>query len=84
MDHEVGSALAKILEKQGIEFVLNTKVTHIEKQGNGLTVHLQNKEGNSQTSISADKVLSCAGRKPNTNGLSLQALKITTTVVCQN
>jgi dihydrolipoamide dehydrogenase len=73
MDHELGSALHKELEKQGVTFRLNTKVEKVEKQSDRLDVHVapSNGEGSTET-ISCDVVLVSVGRRPYTQDLGLE------------
>ncbi|MFO1519662.1 MAG: dihydrolipoyl dehydrogenase [bacterium] len=70
MDVEVGKAFQRILQKQGMEFLLATKVQKAEVKKGGVEVSLKDAAGK-DSSLSADKVLVAVGRKPNTNGLGL-------------
>jgi dihydrolipoamide dehydrogenase len=69
IDLEVASAFQKILEKQGLEFHLSTKVESAEL---GQTVQLKTSKGQ----IEAEAVLVAVGRRPNTEGLQLQNIGI--------
>lgn len=77
MDLEVGQALYKDLQKQGMTFKLNTKVTGVEKTKGGLKVSCAGVQGDSKgETIECDVVLSCAGRKPYTDGLNLDKIGV--------
>ena len=72
IDADIAKRLRKVMEKQGITFNMQCAVKRIE---NG-TVVFTNKKGQDE-SIEADVVLTATGRKPNTEGLNLEALGIT-------
>lgn len=71
-DLEISSALQKILEKQGMKFILSTKVVDAEIKPDSVKLKLEGKE----TSIEGDKVLVAVGRKAFTDGLGLDLLGI--------
>jgi len=75
MDLEISKEFYKILIKQGIKFNLKTKVDQIIKQKNSVKVIASTKNGNSKE-FNCDVVLISVGRKPNSNGLNLEKLKI--------
>ncbi len=72
IDADIAKRLRKVMEKQGITFNMQCAVKRIE---NG-TVVFTNKKGQDE-SVEADVVLIATGRKPNTEGLNLEALGIT-------
>jgi dihydrolipoamide dehydrogenase len=71
MDGEVRKEANKIFKKQGIEFKLSTKVTKVERVGNGATLTVEPAAGGAAETIAADVVLVSIGRRPNTDGLAL-------------
>lgn len=73
MDGEVAKQFQRILQKQGFNFKLGTKVTGIEKTGDGLVVTMEPAKGGDAVTINADAVLVAIGRKPFTEGLGLDA-----------
>ena len=75
MDKETSSEFMKILKKQGIKFNMQNKVETIKKNASGATVTTIDKEGN-KNNFDCDVVLISVGRKPNTNGLNLEAVEI--------
>ena len=76
MDKEVGTALHKSLAKQGIEFMLGTKVNGVKESGNTLTLDLENVADKSKSTLACDKLLVSAGRKPYTNNLGLKEVGV--------
>ncbi len=76
MDLEVGKALHKELQKQGIDFKLLTKVTTVKKSKSGLSVSVEPAAGGKVETLKCDVLLSCAGRKPYTDGLGLKTVGI--------
>ncbi|KAA3674777.1 dihydrolipoamide dehydrogenase [Paragonimus westermani] len=76
IDMEVSKALQRILAKQGLNFMLNTKVTTATKSGDFITVNVEGvKDGKSQT-LQCDTLLVCIGRRPYTAGLDLEKVGI--------
>jgi dihydrolipoamide dehydrogenase len=74
MDAEIAALLHKILEKQGLEFHLETKVTRATARGNQVVVEAETKSKAVQ--FEADRVLVAVGRRPLTAGLGLEELGI--------
>jgi len=75
MDREISLEFMKILKKQGIKFHMQHKVEKIQKNTNGAIVTTTDKEGNKKD-FDCDVVLISVGRKPNTEGLNIQAAGI--------
>ena len=72
MDKEISNEFMKILKKQGIKFNMQNKVESIKKNNSGAVVTTIDKDGN-KNNFECDVVLISVGRKPNTNGLNLEA-----------
>lgn len=72
MDDEVAKNFQRILKKQGIDFKLSSKVTGVEKAGNGAEVTIEPAEGGDSETIKTDVVLAAIGRIPFTEGLGLE------------
>ena len=65
MDSEVARQFQRMLQKQGMEFRLSTKVTGIEKQGDGtLRARLEPVAGGDMALLEADIALVAIGRRP--------------------
>lgn len=71
MDSEIATEAKKILEKQGLEFRLGTKVTAAKAKGKGAVVETEGGEP-----IECDKVLLAVGRVPNIEGLGLDKIGV--------
>jgi len=77
-DGEVRKESNKILKKQGLEFKLSTKVTGVAVKGGKATLTVEPAAGGAAETIEADTVLVSIGRKPNTDGLALDAAGLAT------
>lgn len=71
-DAEIAARFQKILEKQGFAFRLASKVTKIDKTGDGLAISFASTKEGGGTSIAADAALIATGRVPFTSGLGLE------------
>jgi dihydrolipoamide dehydrogenase len=74
MDREICDNFLKILKKQGMKFHLSTKVLDVKKKSDGATVFVEN--NGQKMEMTGDIVLMSVGRKPNTDGLNLEAAGI--------
>jgi dihydrolipoamide dehydrogenase len=73
LDLEIAQEAKKLFERQGLEFRLGTRVTKATVTGKEVRIDCDGAE-----SISADRVLVAVGRKPNADGLGLDAVGIKT------
>jgi len=71
MDEEISKELVRILRKQGMEFLLSTKVTGATNNGNEVTVTAESKTGE-KIELKGDYCLVAVGRVPYTKGLDLE------------
>jgi dihydrolipoamide dehydrogenase len=78
MDGEVRKEAHKLFAKQGFEFRLSTKVTGVAVKGKKATLTLEPAAGGKSETLDADCVLVSIGRRPNTDGLNLEAIGLTT------
>jgi dihydrolipoamide dehydrogenase len=76
MDGEVRKEAGKIFKKQGFEIRTSTKVTKAEKTGQGVALTVEPAQGGEAQTIEADVVLVSIGRRPNVDGLNLEAAGI--------
>jgi dihydrolipoamide dehydrogenase len=76
MDMEISKSFQKILEKQGIDFKLSTKVTAVNKKNNGHIIVTEPAAGGASEQIDCDVVLMSIGRKPYTENLGLENVGI--------
>ncbi len=72
MDTELAKEAHKIFKKQGLAFELGSKVTGVKATKAGVSVQRDGADP-----VEADRVLVAVGRKPNTDGLGLEAIGIT-------
>ncbi|TLM67330.1 MAG: dihydrolipoyl dehydrogenase [Deltaproteobacteria bacterium] len=73
-DQEVARTLVKSLEKQGMTILPGTRVTGADSSGNRVTLQL---EGKHPQTLTCDRILVAAGRRPCTEGLGLETVGIT-------
>ena len=76
MDGEVSKQFQRMLEKQGLTFHLGYKVAGVEKTKRSATVTVEPKDGGEAKIFEADVVLLAVGRKPNIEGLGLEAIGV--------
>ncbi|MBP01787.1 MAG: dihydrolipoyl dehydrogenase [Rhodospirillaceae bacterium] len=72
MDSEVSKNMKKILEKQGIEFKLSSKVLSAKASKAGVNLKVESVSSGNVESLKADILLLSIGRRPYTNSLGLQ------------
>lgn len=72
MDKECAVALHKSLQRQGVNFLLGTKLNAIDIKGKSPVVSVTTPDGKDEK-LECDKVLLSIGRKPCTEGLGLEA-----------
>ena len=75
-DSEVAKQFQRILEKQGIEFKLGTKVTAVDAKGKTATLTLEPAAGGKKEELKADVVLVAIGRRPHTDKLGLDKVGV--------
>jgi len=75
MDKEISTEFMKILIKQGIKFVLKTKVEKIIKSNKGVIVETFSQDGK-KNKFDADVVLISVGRKAYTKNLNLEKIGV--------
>jgi len=73
VDADIAKRLRKSLERQGIDFVMQAAVKGVERRDDGTRiVNYEDKKGRAGL-VEADAVLVATGRRPNTDGLRLEA-----------
>ncbi len=72
MDREISKQFQRILQKQGMKFMLGHKVTGVDTSGNRLKVGVEPAKGGEAETLDADVVLVAIGRRPYTEGLGLE------------
>uniref|UniRef100_A0A0K8TZ55 Dihydrolipoyl dehydrogenase n=1 Tax=Bactrocera latifrons TaxID=174628 RepID=A0A0K8TZ55_BACLA len=76
IDIEVSKTFQKVLTKQGLKFLLGTKVLAAQRSGSNVTVSVENAKSGEKQDISCDALLVSVGRRPYTEGLGLDAVGI--------
>ena len=74
MDMDIRKESAKIFKKQGMTLRLSTKVTGVTVKGSKATLTMEPSAGGDAETLEADCVLVSIGRRPNTEGLGLDAI----------
>ncbi|WP_353229574.1 dihydrolipoyl dehydrogenase [Novosphingobium sp.] len=77
MDGDVRKEAAKIFKKQGFDIKLGTKVTGVVANDGMATLTLEPAKGGTVETLEADVVLVAIGRRPNVDGLGLDAIGLT-------
>jgi len=75
-DGEVQKTFRRLLERQGMTFVMGAAVQGVDKGKSGATVRYKLRKDDSEASLEADVVLVATGRRPYTAGLGLEALGV--------
>src|ERR671912_2820527 len=76
MDADVGKQFQRILQKQGIQFKLSSRVTGVEVKDGSATVTVEPAAGGAAETLQADAVLVAVGRVPYTEGLGLEEVGV--------
>jgi dihydrolipoamide dehydrogenase len=79
MDKDVQKTLQRILKKQGLKFVMGAAVQSVSTTSSKAKVTYKLKKDDSEITLDADCVLVATGRRPFTDGLGLDALKLALT-----
>ncbi|XP_067928461.1 dihydrolipoyl dehydrogenase, mitochondrial-like [Watersipora subatra] len=74
IDMEVSKATQKILTKQGLKFMLNTKVTQAADKGGSIEVTVEDSTGSK--TLDCETLLVCIGRRPFTDKLGLESVNL--------
>lgn len=72
MDIEIINAYKKILDKQGLKFILSCNVVGGKASASGCEVELEFKDTKKRETITSDMIMVTAGRRPYTLGLQLE------------
>ncbi len=80
-DAEVSKFAQKQFEKQGMKFLLEAKVTKVDKGADSVTAHVEKKDGTVEK-ITAERMISAVGVQGNIENLGLEALGVKTDRGC--
>jgi dihydrolipoamide dehydrogenase len=76
LDGEIAKQFQRILQRQGMKFLLSSKVAGVEQRGEGLNVQVEGATNDDKQTLDADIVLVAIGRRPYTDGLGLDGLGV--------
>jgi len=76
MDAETARTFQRLLQKQGLDFILGAAVQGAEVQGGKAALSYKLRKTDAETRLEADVVLVATGRRPFTAGLGLDRLGI--------
>ncbi|KAL1958515.1 hypothetical protein VTO42DRAFT_4379 [Malbranchea cinnamomea] len=72
MDAEIAKQIQKILGRQGLKFLVGTKVVSGDDSGKNIVLKTEAAKGGKEQTLEADVVLVAIGRRPYTKGLGLE------------
>jgi dihydrolipoamide dehydrogenase len=75
-DQEMAKLLHRVLQKQGMEFMLSTGVNAVKVEGSKVTVSFEGRDDKKPGSVEGDVCLVAVGRKPFTDKLGLDAVGV--------
>jgi dihydrolipoamide dehydrogenase len=75
IDRDLVQVVQQTLLKRGVEVHLHTKATGLQSEGKHVTVSLAQENGTT-LAREADRVLVAVGRRPNTDGLGLEHIRV--------
>ncbi len=75
-DQQMAKTLHRVLQKQGMEFLLSTSVTDVKVSGDTVKVSYEGRDDKKPGSIEGDVVLVAVGRRPFTDRLGLENVGI--------
>jgi dihydrolipoamide dehydrogenase len=76
-DEDISKEVEKAYKRRRIDFLLESKVTKLERRENGVVATVVAKDGK-EKQLEADLLLSAVGRKPVTDGIGLETTAIKT------
>jgi pyruvate/2-oxoglutarate dehydrogenase complex dihydrolipoamide dehydrogenase (E3) component len=71
-DPDAGAVVQKSMERDGVRFVLDCRVSRVERRGEEILIHYD-RNGETHQCCPSDQVLVAVGRAPNVEGLDLEA-----------
>jgi len=74
-DAEIAAHVKKRFEKRGMKFMIEAKVTGVDKTKTGVVAHVENKDG-TKVDVAGDALISAVGVVCNTENLGLEKLGV--------
>ncbi len=78
MDGDIVKQMTRTLKKQGVKFMLKSKVTAAKANKGNVTLEIEPRDGGQAEKIKADVVLVAIGRRPYSEGLGLEKAGVET------
>ncbi|KAI9222822.1 dihydrolipoamide dehydrogenase [Blastocladiella britannica] len=78
MDGQMAKEFHKLLKKQGLEFMMSTKVVSATVDGDVVKLEVEDAKTGARQTLTADNVLVSIGRKPYTESLGLENVGLAT------
>jgi len=75
-DQEIAKHFQRNLQKQGLNFMLGTKVIQVDLNDKGVSLFAETVKGGKRQKIDCDVVLVAVGRKPSTDNLGLEDIGV--------
>ena len=75
-DQEIAKHFQRNLQKQGLNFMLGTKVIQVDLNDKDVSLFAETVKGGKQQKIDCDVVLVAVGRKPSTDNLGLEDIGV--------
>ncbi len=74
MDNQIAGEAYKALQKQGLEFKLNTQAMGAKPAGNKMQIEVMDRATQAKETLECDVILVATGRRPFTDGLALEKI----------
>jgi dihydrolipoamide dehydrogenase len=74
-DAEIAAHVKKRFEKRGVKFMVEAKVTSVDKTKDGIVAHVELKDG-SKVDVAGDRLISAVGVQCNSENLGLEKLGV--------
>ena len=75
-DEDLARPVEARFREEGMQVFTGTQLLRVERNGDGRTVHLTHEDR--EKSVTAETILQALGRRPNTDGLNLEAAQVKT------
>lgn len=76
MDQDCMNILKRVMQKEGVEFMMSTKVFASRNQNDGVELDFESLKDGSKGTLKADVVLVSTGRRPFTTGLGCEEVGV--------
>jgi dihydrolipoamide dehydrogenase len=77
MDQQIAAEARKSLQKQGLEFRMNTQALGAKSAGSKMQIEVMDRATQAKETLECDLILVATGRRPYTDGLQLEKVGLT-------